>query len=125
MYVSVIYPPTRVCFVVNWAKDLIVLPGRYDAVGSGQGQALCCAVEQLKFSRLVLLLRLLSAERNLGGHDALSLGDQSAFGTHAVFPSAVALMPLQRGHHPVIPAPGALGRSWILLRSAKQQLRSP
>lgn len=34
-------------------------------------------------------------------------------------------MALQRRHHPVVPAPGALGRSWILLRSAKQQRRAP
>lgn len=34
-------------------------------------------------------------------------------------------MALQRRHHPVVPAPSALRRSWILLRSAKQQRRAP
>ncbi|KAL0607446.1 hypothetical protein AAY473_024050 [Plecturocebus cupreus] len=57
-----------------------------------------------------LLLRLLPAQRHLGGHDALALGDQGALGTRAVAPAAEALVALERRHHAVVATAGALGR---------------
>lgn len=44
---------------------------------------------------LILLLGLLTSERHLGSHHALSLGDERTFRTGAVPPPAVAFMTLE------------------------------
>ncbi|TNN74389.1 hypothetical protein EYF80_015348 [Liparis tanakae] len=88
------------------------------------GETLRGAVEELQLSRLVLLLRLLPPQRHLRRHHALPLGDQCALGAHTVLPAAVALVALQRGHHAVVPAAGALRGARVLVRGAQDELRA-
>lgn len=105
-------------------KYFIVLPGRDDAVGCGQRESLCCAIEELELSGFVFFLRLLSAERHLRGHHALPLGYEGALCAHAVLPATVAFVTFKRRHNAMITAAGALGRARIFLCGAQQQRRA-
>lgn len=60
------------------------------------GDVVLASVDHAQLFRLVLLLRLLSTQRDLSGHHALSLGDQRALRTGAVLPSTVPLVALWR-----------------------------
>lgn len=70
-------------------------------------------VYEPELAGFALLLRLLPPEGHLRRHHALPLRDQRALGAHAVPPAAKALVAFQRGHHAVVPAPGALGRARV------------
>lgn len=59
----------------------------------------------------------------LSSHDALSLGDEGALGTHAIPPSAVTLVSLERGHDPVIAASRAFRGPLIPLGTGAQEKR--
>lgn len=59
----------------------------------------------------------------LSSHDALPLGDEGALGTHAIPPSAITLVPLERGHDPVITTARALGGPLISLGTGAQEER--
>ncbi len=74
-------------------------------------------------ARLCLLLRLLPPERDLRRHHPLPLGDERALGAQAVLPPAVALVALERGHHAVVAAAGAL-RGALQLRANSRHARA-
>lgn len=67
--------------------------------------------------------RQIPRESYLSGHDALPLGDKSALGTHAIPPSAVAFVPLKRGHDSVITTSCTLGGPLIPLGTGAQEKR--
>ena len=58
---------------------------------------------------------------DLGRHDPLPLCDERALGAEAVPPPAVPLVPLQRGHVPVVAAPRALRGPLVPLTGLAQQ----
>lgn len=57
----------------------------------------------------------------LGGHDALSLGDERAFGTHTVPPSAVTLVTLEGRNDSVVSAARTLRGPLIPLRGPEEE----
>lgn len=57
----------------------------------------------------------------LCGHDALSLGDQSALGADTVPPPAVALVSLEGRHHTVVPTTCTLRRALVPLRCPQEK----
>ncbi len=67
-----------------------------------------------------IYLSLLSPESHLGGHDALSFGNERALGAGTVPPAAVALVSLQGRNDAVIAAAGALGRPLVALGGAEE-----
>ena len=81
------------------------------------------AVEQPQLTGLVLFLSLLPAERHLGRHDPLPLGDERALGAHTVPPAAVALVALQGRHHPVVTAAGTFRGARVAVRGPQVQGR--
>lgn len=62
-------------------------------------------------------------ESYLSSHDALPLGDKGALGTHAIPPSAVALVALERGDDSVITTSCTLGGPLISLGTGAQKER--
>ena len=78
------------------------------------------AVEQPQLTGLVLFLSLLPAERHLGRHDPLPLGDERALGAHTVPPAAVALVALQGRHHPVVTAAGTFRGARVAVRGPQE-----
>ena len=81
------------------------------------------AVQQPQLTGLVLFLSLLPAERHLGRHDPLPLGDERALGAHTVPPAAVALVTLQGRHHPVVTAAGTFRGARVAVRGPQVQGR--
>lgn len=65
--------------------------------------------EPLQPPGLTLFLGLLPAQRHLGSHDALALGDQGALGTRAVPPAAEAFVALECRHDAMVATTGAFG----------------
>lgn len=66
-------------------------------------------------------LGLLTTESHLSGHDALSLGDERAFGAGTVPPATVALVAFQSGDDAVVAATGAFRGALVALGRPQEQ----
>ena len=66
-------------------------------------------------------LCLLASQGDLGGHHALSLGDQRALGAAAVAPATVAFMALKGRNHAVVAATGAFRCPLVALRRPEKE----
>lgn len=67
--------------------------------------------QRVRDQALQALVGLLPAKRHLSRHDPLPLDDQDAFLAGAVLEATVALVALEPGQHPVVPAASALRRA--------------